>query len=113
MNLNQGSGTDILDPLLFAIRTTPNASGYSPFELLYGRSGRTHLVFLKEMWSGQSSEPEVKTTYQYVLDLQNKIAETCEFAQAELAKIRNKNYRYFNKNAKLRKLNPQGAECGY
>ena len=26
-----------LDALMFAIRTTPNASGYSPFELLFGR----------------------------------------------------------------------------
>jgi len=28
-----------LDALMFAIRTTPNASGYSPFELLFGRQG--------------------------------------------------------------------------
>ena len=93
-----------LDPLMFAIRTTPNASGYSPFELLFGRAGRSHLTFLKELWSGQNSEPETKTTYQYVLDLQNKIANTCDFAQKELAKVRNRNQRFFNKNAKLRKF---------
>jgi hypothetical protein len=95
-----------LDALMFAIRTTPNVSGYSPFELLFGRQGRTHLTFLKELWSGPSSDPETKTTYQYVLDLQNKIADTCEFAQKELAKVRDRNFRYFNKHAKLRNFKP-------
>jgi hypothetical protein len=28
-------------------------------------------VLIKELGSGQNNEPEVKTTYQYVLDLQN------------------------------------------
>jgi len=96
-----------LDALMFAIRTTPNASGYSPFELLFGRQGRTHLTFLKELWTGRNNDPETEDTYQYILDLQNKITETCEFAQQELSKIRNKNQKYFNTNAKLRQLNPQ------
>ena len=96
-----------LDALMFAIRTTPNASGYSPFELLFGRQGRTHLTFLKELWTGRNNNPETKDTYQYILDLENRITETCEFAQKELSKIRNKNQKYFNTNAKLRQLNPQ------
>lgn len=95
-----------LDALMFAIRTTPNVSGYSSFELLFGRQARTHLTFLKELWSGHNDDPEVKTTYQYVLDLQNRIAETCEFAQNELSKVRDRNFRYFNRNAKLRKFKP-------
>ena len=93
-----------LQPLLFAMRNTPGPSGFSPFELLFGRSGRTHLTFLKELWTGQNKEPETKVTYQYVLDLQNRIKETCDFAQKELAKVRLRNQRYFNKNAKLRKF---------
>jgi hypothetical protein len=96
-----------LDPLMFAIRTTPNASGYSPFELLFGRHARTHLMFLKELWAGQSTDPETKTTYQYVLDLQNRIADTCEFAQKELSSVRDRNHKYYNRNAKLRKFKPQ------
>jgi hypothetical protein len=90
-----------LDALMFAIRTTPNASGYSPFELLFGRQGRTHLTFLKELWTGRNNNPETKDTYQYILDLENRITETCEFAQKELSKIRNKNQKYFNTNAML------------
>jgi hypothetical protein len=89
---------------MFAMRTTPNLSGYTAFELLFGRQGRSHLTFLKELWSGQNNDSEVKTTYQYVLDLQNRIADTCDFAQKELAKVRDRNQRYFNQNAKLRKF---------
>jgi hypothetical protein len=89
---------------MYAIRCTPNQSGFSPFELTFGRAGRTHLTFLKELWSGKDTEPEPKITYQYVLDLQNRIKETCEFAQREMSKIREKNQRFFNKNAKLRQF---------
>ena len=49
-----------VDPLLFAMRTTSNSSGFSPFELLFGRQGRTHLSFLKELWSGKNTEPKLK-----------------------------------------------------
>jgi len=59
------------------------------------------------LWTGRNNDPKAKDTYQYILDLQNIITETCEFAQQELSKIRNKNQKYFNTNAKLRQLNPQ------
>lgn len=91
-----------IDPLCFAIRTTPSSSGFSAFELLFGRDARTHLTFLRELWSGQDKEQDGKVVYQYVLDLQNKIAQTCDFAQKELAKIRNRNHNRLNKNARLR-----------
>ena len=62
-----------IDPLLFAMRSVPNSSGFSPFELMFGRRCRTHMSILKELWTGQNHEPEVKTTYQYVLDLRERI----------------------------------------
>ena len=96
-----------LDALMFALRTTPNASGFSPFELMFGRQARTHLSVLKELWTEQNSDPETKTTYQYILDLQNRIADTCEFAQKELAKVRERNHRRFNAKSKLRTFKPQ------
>lgn len=79
-----------LDPLMFAIQTTRNVRRYSLFELLLADK-ICHLTFLKELWSYQNNEPEVKTNYQYVLDLQNKIADTCDFAQKELATVRDRN----------------------
>ena len=71
-------------PLLFAIRDAPQAStGFSPFELLYGRTVRGPMSILKELWTEDIEEPEVKTTYQYVIDLRDKIEATCQLAQEE------------------------------
>src|SRR5664279_526416 len=95
-----------IDPIMFAIRTTENSNGYTPFELLFGRSPRTLISVLRDLWTKQDNEPEVKTTYQYILDLRNRIEETCDLAQKEIAKTHMKNKRYFDKNAKLRELEP-------
>ncbi|XP_069027698.1 uncharacterized protein [Embiotoca jacksoni] len=60
-----------LDPLLFAVREVPQAStGFSPFDLLFGRKPRGVLDLLKENWEeGPSSG---KSEIQYVLDLRAK-----------------------------------------
>ncbi|MES9884609.1 MAG: DDE-type integrase/transposase/recombinase, partial [Sedimenticola sp.] len=57
--------------LLFAYREAPQESlAFSPFELLYGRTVRGGpLTILKELWTSDIQSEEVKTTYQYVLDL--------------------------------------------
>jgi hypothetical protein len=95
-----------IDPLLFAIRTTENSNGYTPFELLFGRLPRTHVAVLRDLWTGQDQNQEVKTTYQYVLDIRNRIEETCQLAQKEIAKTHLKNEKRFNRHAKLRELEP-------
>ena len=77
---------------LFCLREIPNEStGFSPFELLYGRRVRSPIMILKEFWTRTPAEQE-KTTYQYVIDLQNRIEETCKIARghSELAKIKQK-----------------------
>ena len=51
-----------LDLLLFAYREVPQATtGFSPFELLYGRSVRGPLFLLKELWSEDSDPSPDKT----------------------------------------------------
>ena len=54
----------LIDPLLFAYREVPNEStGFSPFELSYGRSVRGPMKILKEIWTGDDSrQEEVRTT---------------------------------------------------
>ena len=59
-----------LTPLLFAYREVPQASlGFSPFELLYGRHVPGPLTVLKELWTEDDVDGEMKTTYDYILKL--------------------------------------------
>ena len=56
-----------IKPLLFAYREVRQEStGFSPFELLYGRVVRRPMTILKEIWTKEVEEPEVKNSYQYV-----------------------------------------------
>lgn len=94
-----------LNALLFAYREVPQESlGFSPFELLYGRTVRGPIRILKEIWTDETSSDEVKSTYQYVIDLKEKLEETCKIAQSQLQKASTKYKRYYDKKAKVRKF---------
>lgn len=68
-----------LPALLFAYREAPQESlGFPPFELLYGRTVRGPMDILKDLWTGEIGEEEVKSTYQYVTDLKERLEETCQ-----------------------------------
>ncbi|XP_064468579.1 uncharacterized protein LOC135380569 [Ornithodoros turicata] len=96
-----------LAPVLFAYREVPQASlGFSPFELIYGRHVRGPLSVLKELWTNEAIEGQIKTTYQYVMDLRNRLEETCKLAHQELQNASNRYKRYYNKRSRARKLNP-------
>jgi hypothetical protein len=91
--------------LLFAYRETPQSStGFSPFDLLYGRKVRGPLCILKELWTGEIEEEETKSTYQYVLDLQDRLEKTCDLAKKELQKSQSKYKKYYDRKAKCRKF---------
>ena len=75
-----------IEPLLFAYRETPQAcTKFSPFELLYG-TVRGPMSILRELWTNKQFDEEVKSSYEYVLDLRNRIADTCEIDRQELSK---------------------------
>ena len=57
------------------------------------------------MWTEEEEDQEVKTAYQYVVDLRERIEETCEMAQRERMKVQNRNQWYYNRHTKNRKLN--------
>ena len=94
-----------LNPLLFAYReAVQESTGFSPFELLFGRVVRGPLAILRELWTGEVLEPDTKTTYQYVLDLKDRLEATCQVAQGNLSKSAERYKRQYNRKAKDRKF---------
>ena len=87
-----------ISPLLFAFRDTPQSStNFSAFELIYGRTVRGPMKILKELWTNEMEENELKTTYQYVLDIRERIEETCRIAGEGLSKAQATNKRYYDR----------------
>ncbi|XP_071082592.1 uncharacterized protein [Haliotis cracherodii] len=91
--------------LLFAYREVPQESlGFAPFELLYGRTVRGPVQILREIWTKDIQNPEVRTTYEYVLDLQNRLEDTIHIAQQELKKKSGKYKKFFDAKSQARKM---------
>lgn len=94
-----------LAPLLFAYREVPQASmGFSPFELIYGRHVRGPLDILKELWTGEDLEEDIKTTYGYVLDLRERLERTLKLAQENLSRAQHSQKKYYDRTSKTRQL---------
>ena len=90
-----------INPLLFAYREArQEATGFTPFELLYGRTVRGPVQILKELWSEEEEIPKVTTSYQYVLELRERLDETMKLAQAELEKNPGRNKHLYYRKAK-------------
>ena len=89
---------------LFAYREVPQEStGYSPFELLYGRTVRGPMAVLRDLWTKEESQgAEVKVASTYVFDLRNRIEETCKLVQRNLSKAADRYKHHFDKKAKQR-----------
>ena len=63
-----------LPALLFALKEIPQeSSGFSPFELLYGRNVRGPMQILRELWSVEETDKHAWLTYQYVIDLRERL----------------------------------------
>ena len=60
------------------------------------------MAILKELWTGQTDEAETKTTYQYIVDLHERLEGTCELARQELERSKSKQKTYYNKKARQR-----------
>jgi len=92
-----------IGPLLFAYREVKQDSlGYSPFELLYGRTVRGPMSILRELLTNEKVEPEVKTTYEYVLDFKDRLQSTCGLAQIELQKSQIRQKKYYDRKTIVR-----------
>jgi len=60
-------------------------------------------LLLKKIWTDEDEDLEVKTLYQYVVDLRDRVEETCKMAKEELAKVQVRNQKYYNKKTRDRK----------
>ena len=84
-----------LPALLFACRDMPNEStGFSPFELLFGRRPRGPIDLLANSWSGDDNSQKDKNVYQHVFELQNMFEDVSKIVGENIkdAAIRNKRY---------------------
>ena len=93
-----------LPAILFAYREIPQSStGFSPFELLYGRTVRGPMQILKELWT-EDCEDETRNTYQYVLELRNHLEETCQLARESLYEAQGHQKHHYDKKARNRQF---------
>ena len=94
-----------IDPLLFAYREVPQESlGFSPFELIYGWPVVGPMQVLKELWTKDIDDSQICTTYQYVLDLRERLESTESLAQQNLRSMSKKYTRYYNRKSRRRHL---------
>ena len=83
----------------------PQAStGFSPFELLYGRQVRGPLDILRETWeaSGKSSDSVVL----YVLSIQDRLAKLQELVRTNLTNAQETQKIWYDRHARHRELKP-------
>ncbi|XP_062590636.1 uncharacterized protein LOC134252230 [Saccostrea cucullata] len=96
-----------LPTVLFAYREVPQESlGFAPFELLYGRTVRGPMTILKELWTKEIPDQQVKSTYLYILDLRERLESTWELAQENLKRASQRHKVYFDKKARVRNMKP-------
>ena len=77
----------LIYPVLFAYGEVPQElTGFSPFHLLYGCSVRGPGMILKELWTKEVNIPEVKSSYEYVTELRERLEGSLKLAQEELEK---------------------------
>ncbi|XP_077553575.1 uncharacterized protein LOC144168472 [Haemaphysalis longicornis] len=85
---------------MFALRSAPHEStGFSPAELVYGRSLRTPLRMLRESWEGYSEDPNV---VEYVLNLLQRLGKSKDLVESHMKAAQALSKAYYDKTARKR-----------
>ncbi|XP_077318945.1 uncharacterized protein LOC143940971 [Lithobates pipiens] len=91
-----------LPHLLFAYREVPQEStGFSPFELLYGRRVRGPLDLIRETWEGKIADPEVSVV-DYVLKFRDKMETLVEIVRENMTQAQTRQKEWYDRNARER-----------
>ena len=92
--------------LLFAYREVPQAStGFSPFELLYGRQVRGPLDLLREAW-GNPRPTETNSILAYVLKMRDKMEEMASLVEDNMHQAQQTQARWYDQSTRQRSFTP-------
>ena len=94
----------ITKSLPFVTNQTVWKTGFSPFELLFGRTPRGVLDLVKESWEEGPSPSKNKV--QYVLDLRAKLHTLGQLSRENLLQAQEWQQRLYNRGARLRQFSP-------
>ena len=87
--------------MLFAYREVPQeTTGFSPFELLYGRCVRGPLDVLREDWTGDKETAVPVATH--IIEMRERLAEMTGLVAKHAAARKEKQKQQYDKNAKSR-----------
>ncbi len=95
----------MLPYILFGIREVPQAStGFTPFELLFGRQPRGLLDVAKEAWEQQPAAH--RSTIEHVREMREKIDRVMPLVREHLVEAQQAQQRHYNRAAQPREFQP-------
>lgn len=98
-----------LPSLLYACRDVTNAStGFTPFELLFGRRPRGPLDLIADTWTGKADDSQ-KSTFQYICELREFFETTARMVEENVKEAAKTNKKYKDRHTKPRQFS-QGDE---
>ena len=60
------------------------------------------MAILRELWTDEVEDEEVRSTYDYMINLRKRLEHTCELAMKNLQKVQGKQKAHYNRGAKPR-----------
>ena len=105
---DEQSEWDVLLPyLLFAYREVPqDTTGFSPFELLYGRHIRCPLSVIRETWEDPKDDVNKDSVLSYILQTRDRLNQMSALAHKQEVCSKKKQKLYYDRNACKRSLKP-------
>ena len=90
---------------LFACRCAPNTdSGFSPFEIIFGRHIRGPLELLKDVW--ETEEKRTMNVCDWVAELQDRLEVVRDVLRDKMKVAKEKQKVEYDRTTKLRKFEP-------
>ena len=104
--ISEGKDCDKMLPnLLFAYREVPQAStGFSPYELLYGRAVNGPLDVLKNTW--EAGGPGEHSVVSHILSISDKLTKMTELVRSNLSNAQERQCKWYNRNARTCEFKP-------